>query len=114
MLFLSFRFISVLFKYAKNAYPLRAFFPVPGATVNDEPIVLLDDDFESLDAPLANALAQNLFNEQEVELSQYCYEKIWMSVEQIADPTFLLHDTQRSYVKDLFASMYALRPVYRN
>lgn len=87
---------------------------VRGANVILDPMVLLDDEFDVLDAPLANEFVISTVNVQPVELAHYRYEKVWLNVEQIADRTFSFQDIQSSHVKCAVASMLALEFVYRN
>lgn len=46
------------------------------------------DEFHDLGASLASKLAGSAGYVQPAELSNYCYEEMRMSMEQIADPTF--------------------------
>lgn len=76
-----------------------------------------DDKVDALDAPLANELENRAVIMQLVELrelSHYRSRNVWMSLEQIADPTFPLRNVQSSHVMDLAASMRAFPLFYRN
>lgn len=61
---------------------------VPDVGILPDPIVVSNDEVEALDAPLSNELASSAVSEQLAELSHCSYEEVWMSAEEIADPTF--------------------------
>lgn len=65
----SFRF------YAKNVYFSRAFFLVLGLTLNAEPLLVLDVNFDALVSPLHKGLSGRAFYVQAVGLSHYRFEK---------------------------------------
>lgn len=94
-------FLSSQFFNSKNAYFLRAFYPVLGVTVNADPFVA-SDEFDYLDTPLDNELAGSSANVQPVELSHHSQEELWRNVKQIVDPTSPLLGIPSSRVKILF------------
>lgn len=100
--------------YPNIVYFLCAFFPVLGATVNADPHVVPDDQSDAFDTPLASELLGSTVNVQQVKLSNYRYEELWIYIEQIADATFPQRDIQSNHIKILFASMCPLTFDHRN
>lgn len=81
---------------------------IPSATVAS------DDQIVALDAPLANELDRSAVDVLQIDIEHYRYEKLWLSVGYIADPTFALRDIQSSQVKSQVASKGALAFDYLN
>lgn len=77
-------------------------------------IVKSDDRFNALDAPLATELACCALNVQPVEVSHYCYEEVWLSIQQIACATFRLRHIQWDHIRSLVSSICALSFDYHN
>lgn len=71
-------------------------------------IIVSDYDFDVLDVPLPNALSGSTVNVHQVELSHHSYEEVWLAVEEIVDPEFLLRDIRSSYIKSPVAPMRAI------
>lgn len=86
-----------------NDYFHRVFFLHPWPDCECRNFMVLDGTFDTSDAPVANCLASSAVDTQQMELSDYRCEEVWMSGEPIANLTFPLRDTQISHVKKLFA-----------
>lgn len=67
-------------------------FSVPGTSVIPDRIVVSDDEFNAMYIRLVNELFDSAVNVRPVELSHYGCQEIWSSVEQMVDPTLLMHD----------------------
>lgn len=89
-------------------------FPILGATVNTDLLLISDDEFDTFNAPLVNDLASSAVILEPVELSHYHYEEVWMSVDQIPSSTYPLRDIQSSQVKCLIVSIRAFALDNRN
>lgn len=88
---LSFLLFSSRF-LSKNVCFFPASFPVSCANVALDLIVVLDEEIGAQNALFANEPGCSPFNSQVVDLSQYRCKKVWLSVVQIVDLTFSLHD----------------------
>lgn len=77
-------------------------------------IVERDDKFDALDVPLTDELAGSAVSLQQAELRHYYYGKVYISVEQNANPILPLNTIQSSHVKSLASSMRAFSFGYRN
>lgn len=71
----------------------------PGAKVTLDPIVVFYDEFDALEAQLTNKLTGSAINLQPVELGRYGYEKLLLSVGQVANQIFLLRDVRAAMSK---------------
>lgn len=71
-------------------------------------ILVSDDGFDSLHAPLTNELAGDVADVHPVKLSHYRYEKVRLRDGQTADSTFPLCHVQIRHIKSLVVSVRAL------
>lgn len=74
--------------------------PVSNVIVTAFLTVISDGEFDVLHAALAKEVVDIAVNVHLVQLSHYRYVKVWMSKEQIADPSSQLSDMPSSYVKN--------------
>lgn len=88
--------------------------PVPGTYFVSDPIALSDSKFYALNAPVPNGLNRTAVNVQVMAFGHFCYEYVWLSVEQNADPIFVLRDLQSSQVKSLAESVRVFPFDYHN
>lgn len=82
--------------------------PISGANAISESMVLTNGQFHSMDVPLENELAYIAVKVWPVELSRCRYEKVWRSVELIADPTFPSRDIERNHFEMVVSSIHVL------
>lgn len=73
-----------------------------------------DEKFDTLDTLLANELASSAVDVQTMELTHDRYAVFWLSVEQVAYPTFRLRDIYSSQGRSLVPSMRPLAFDYRD
>lgn len=73
----SFRLISILYSSLKRPTPSMPASAATDDNVIPDQIVVSDDDFDALDAPLANELLERALNVQPVEPGHYRYEEVW-------------------------------------
>lgn len=64
--------------------------PVPGVNVIPDPVVLSNEEFNAMDAPLVNGRTGSLIGVQPVDLGHYRYEEVRIIVRKIADPILSL------------------------
>lgn len=64
-----------------------------------------DGELDALDALLSTNLTGSAVSVHHVELRDYCFKDVWLSVEQIAIPTFPLRNVYGNHVKILVATM---------
>lgn len=81
--------------------------PVHGTNLITDPIVVSDDEFNALGNKLANELSVSAFNLQPMAFRHYHYEKVWLRIEHIADPTFLSRGIQSKHMKSSSSSIHA-------
>lgn len=102
--------LSVLFFFSfhPNIFPPTPECSVIGVNVIADQIVECKEEYDALLAPLVNVSEVTAVNVQAVELNEYCFEDLQLSVLQILDPTFPLGDAQSNRVKSLVASIRVL------